>query len=276
MATTLIKSGDDFYKLSGVDDALFDEYNVSEGLIEYNPNTLLDDNMAYKISRFSTKEYCIDILKNTFNDTDYNEYSNALNKEFLLNIVDNVYYFQRITPAMLRPKRILRISNNVSKQSISFEQTKRGETITLQTQPDAIYDKDKDELQFIKLNAIKRFFVGIDTLYREATNDEIKKFLNQDFIQVGKNFSFDLVMGNNRKKIALLKDKYSNCSNDEKSVLRKYIHNYDSHLAFDGNVFEISSNKELTNLLRGLDEDYYTKPIEKQKYVANSSIKFNS
>lgn len=276
MATTLIKSGDDFYKLSGVDDALFDEYNVSEGLIEYNPNTLLDDNMAYKISRFSTKEYCIDILKNTFNDTDYNEYSNALNKEFLLNIVDNVYYFQRITPAMLRPKRILRISNNVSKQSISFEQTKRGETITLQTQPDAIYDKDKDELQFIKLNAIKRFFVGIDTLYREATNDEIKKFLNQDFIQVGKNFSFDLVMGNNRKKIALLKDKYSNCSNDEKSVLRKYIHNYDSHLAFDGNVFEISSNKELTNLLRGLDEDYYTKPIENQKYVANSSIKFNS
>lgn len=276
MVTTLIKSGDDFYKLSGVDDALFDEYNVSEGLIEYNPNTLLDDNMAYKISRFSTKEYCIDILKNTFNDTDYNEYSNALNKEFLLNIVDNVYYFQRITPAMLRPKRILRISNNVSKQSISFEQTKRGETITLQTQPDAIYDKDKDELQFIKLNAIKRFFVGIDTLYREATNDEIKKFLNQDFIQVGKNFSFDLVMGNNRKKIALLKDKYSNCSNDEKSVLRKYIHNYDSHLAFDGNVFEISSNKELTNLLRGLDEDYYTKPIEKQKYVANSSIKFNS
>lgn len=276
MATTLIKSGDDFYKLSGVDDALFDEYNVSEGLIEYNPNTLLDDNMAYKISRFSTKEYCIDILKNTFNDTDYNEYSNALNKEFLLNIVDNVYYFQRITPAMLRPKRILRISNNVSKQSISFEQTKRGETITLQTQPDAIYDKDKDELQFIKLNAIKRFFVGIDTLYREATNDEIKEFLNQDFIQVGKNFSFDLVMGNNRKKIALLKDKYSNCSNDEKSVLRKYIHNYDSHLAFDGNVFEISSNKELTNLLRGLDEDYYTKPIEKQKYVANSSIKFNS
>lgn len=276
MATTLIKSGDDFYKLSGVDDALFDEYNVSEGLIEYNPNTLLDDNMAYKISRFSTKEYCIDILKNTFNDPDYNEYSNALNKEFLLNIVDNVYYFQRITPAMLRPKRILRISNNVSKQSISFEQTKRGETITLQNQPDAIYDKDKDELQFIKLNAIKRFFVGIDTLYREATNDEIKKFLNQDFIQVGKNFSFDLVMGNNRKKIALLKDKYSNCSNVEKSALRKYIHNYDSHLAFDGNVFEISSNKELTNLLRGLDEDYYTKPVENQKYVANSSIKFNS
>ena len=276
MATTLIKSGDDFYKLSGVDDALFDEYNVSEGLIEYNPNTLLDDNMAYKISRFSTKEYCIDILKNTFNDPDYNEYSNTLNKEFLLNIVDNVYYFQRITPAMLRPKRILRISNNVSKQSISFEQTKRGETITLQTQPDAIYDKDKDELQFIKLNAIKRFFVGIDTLYREATNNEIKKFLNQDFIQVGKNFSFDLVMGNNRKKIALLKDKYSNCSNDEKSVLRRYIHDYVSHLAFDGNVFEISSNKELTNLLRGLDEDYYTKPIGNQKYVANSSIKFNS
>lgn len=276
MATTLIKSGDDFYKLSGVDEALFDEYNVSEGLIEYNPNTLLDDNMAYKISRFSTKEYCIDILKNTFNDPDYNEYSNTLNKEFLLNIVDNVYYFQRITPAMLRPKRILRISNNVSKQSISFEQTKRGETITLQTQPDAIYDKDKDELQFIKLNAIKRFFVGIDTLYREATNDEIKKFFNQDFIQRGENFSFDRVMGNNRKKIALLKDKYSNCSNDEKSVLRKYIHNYDSHLTFDGNVFEISSNKELTNLLRGLDEDYYTKPIENQKYVANSSIKFNS
>lgn len=276
MATTLIKSGDDFYKLSGVDDALFDEYNVSEGLIEYNPNTLLDNNMAYKISKFSTKEYCIDILKNTFNDPDYNEYSNTLNKEFLLNVVDNVYYFQRITPAMLRPKRLLRISNNLSKQSTSFEQTNKGEIITLQTQPDAIYDRNKDELHFIKLNAIKRFFVGIDNLYREATNDEIKNFLNQDFIQVGKNFSFDLVMGNNRKKIALLKDKYSNCSNDEKSVLKEYIHNYDSHLAFNGNVFEISSNKELTNLLRGLDEDYYTKPIEKQKYVANSSIKFNS
>lgn len=276
MATTLIKSGDDFYKLNGVDDALFDEYNVSEGLIEYSPNTLLNDNMAYKISQFSTKEYCIDILKKTFNDPDYNEYSNNLNKEFLLNVADNVYYFQKVTPAMLRPKRLLRISNTLSKQSTSFEQTNKGETITLKTRPDAIYDKDKDELHFIKLNAIKSFFIGIDNLYREATNDEIQNFLNQDFIQVGKKFSSDLVMSNNRKKIALLKDKYSSCSNDEKSVLREYIHNYDSHLAFDGNAFEISSNKELTNLLRGLDEDYYTKPIENEKYVANSSIKFNS
>lgn len=273
MATTLIKSDDDFYKLNGVDDVLFDEYNVSEGLIEYNPNTLLNDNMAYKISQFSTKEYCIDILKNTFNDPDYNEYSNTLNKEFLINIADNVYYFQKITPAMLRPKRLLRISNTVSKQSTSFEQTNKGETITLKPQPDAIYDKDKDELYFIKLNAIKSFFIGIDNLYREATDKEISRFLDQDFIQMGKNFSFDLVMSNNRKKIALLKDKYSNCPNDKKAILREYIHKYDSHLAFDGKVFEINSNKELTKLLRGLDEDYYTKPIENEKYIANSSIK---
>lgn len=118
--------------------------------------------------------------------------------------------------------------------------------------------------------------MGIDSLYREATDDEIKVFLNQNFIKAKEGFSFKQVKVNNRKKIALLKDKYSNCSDDEKSILRGYIHDYDNNLNFKNNSFEINSNKELTNLLRGLDEDYYTKPIEKEKYVANSSIKLNS
>ncbi|KGH66851.1 hypothetical protein X290_05405 [Oenococcus oeni IOEB_B16] len=201
LEVTLIKSGDDFYKLSGADVALFNEYSNVDELIEYDPSTLLEENMAYKISNFSKKEYDgIDILKNTFNATDYNEYSNDLIKDFLLNIVDNIYYFQRITPSMLRPKRLLRISDKLSKPSASFEKIDQGETISLQAEPDAIYYKDKDELCFKNLNAINRFFMGIDSLYREATDDEIKVFLNQNFIKAKEGFFLNksrLITGKN-------------------------------------------------------------------------------
>ncbi|MCO6542931.1 MAG: hypothetical protein J6584_03050 [Lactobacillus sp.] len=272
MAATLIKSGDDFYKLKGISDSLFDKYDIEES-IEYKPSILLDESMAFKLSQFSTKEYCIDILKRSFNETDYNEYLNTLDKEYLLNIVDDVYYFQRITPSMIRPKMLLRITDSISKSSASFEKTAQGEVISLNSTPDAIYYKEKDILFFLKFTNIQRFFPGIEILYREATDDEVDAFLSQDFIKTNKEFSVKKVKKNNRKKIALLSNKYNNYSDEEKSKLKLYISKYVTNINFDGTAFEINSNKDLTSLLCGLDEDFYTKPIENQPYVANSSIK---
>ncbi|WP_353485663.1 hypothetical protein [Apilactobacillus waqarii] len=270
MSVTLINSGEKFYLVKGIDSELFDTslQDLDTNYIEYDPNVLLDDYSAYKISKFSEKKYCPDILKEDYYDTEYDEYLSRFDKNYLLNIVDNKYFFQKVTPSMIRPRKILKIA-----ETNSFEKTEKGKNISINNCPDAIYDKSKDILIFFKLNKISNIFKGISELYKSATDEEVKSFLSQSFIKTN-NFSFKDVKVNNRKKIALLQDKYSKLTDKNKIKLKKYIKNYCPNLSVTQNdEFEICSNKQLNTLLYGLDESYYIKPIENEKYVSNSSIK---
>ena len=58
--------------------------------------------------------------------------------------------------------------------------------------PDAIYVKDDDILYFKKLSAISPIFKGIDELYREATEEETKEFLQNDFIVLEDSYGIPL------------------------------------------------------------------------------------
>ncbi|MCT3114632.1 hypothetical protein EFS60_00755 [Leuconostoc lactis] len=156
-----------------------------------------------------------------------------------------------------------------------YEQVNNGQSITIKEFPDAIYNRTDDILYFLKLEWIKSLFPGIEELYREATDEEVNDFLRYDFINVGENFKLASVKTNNRKRIALLKDRYAGFSAEQKIELNKYIHNYESELPFQNGKFEIQSDQDLKRLLYGIDQRYYTTPIGKETRIASSITKID-
>ena len=69
-------------------------------------------------------------------------------------------------------------------------------------------------------------------------------------------------------------DKYSTFTEEQKQRLHIYLQNYNSNLVYDVNTdkFKISSEKELTDLLNGINQRYYTTEIDGEKRLANSVI----
>ena len=268
MAHTFIEAKENIYTLQGVTEKLYDLYDHSDGCFEYTPDTAISSNQVYKISNFSEHSFCLDILKHELSTTDYNEYKAEYDKQILINVEGDIYYFQRITTASLKPKRFLRVLPDGN----MYDFSEKGSTITIFDHADAIYSKDTDVLYFLKFDNIKAIFLGIIALYRDATKREISDFLSQDFIQTAEGFNGDSVQVNNRKRIAALRDKYNAYNNSQRNDLKKYIQGYDLGLRFEDGKFLISSDADLKKLIYGIDQRYYTTPIDNEKRIANSVI----
>ena len=98
--------------------------------------------------------------------------------------------------------------------------------------PDAVYDCAEDKLYFQRLSDITNVFVGIDELYREATEDETTTFLTLDIINLCQGFTADKVKTANRKRIKAAMDKYNNFSEIQKQKLPNYLRLYNADLTF--------------------------------------------
>lgn len=97
-------SGKDIYSFpSNLDDA-----------IEYSPSTLHEENEWYMITSFSKTMFCIDLLKKDFSSVNYEK----LNKsevdsiDYLCSIQDDIFYFQNISKANLRPHKFVHIGDD--------------------------------------------------------------------------------------------------------------------------------------------------------------------
>lgn len=265
---TLISINDELYKFDNVEDNLFDEVELES--ITYMPQVSLDDDQIFCLTEFSNTDFCLDLLKQeSFNTSDYNVFNNTMQGEriFLVNVVSGIYYFQKITDSLLKPtKRII-----LGESETRYEKFEQNKSISIKLFPDAIYNKNSDILYFKKLENLKKIFPNIEELYIEATDDEVANFLDLDIIEC-ENFSKDHVKSLNRKRIAMLKNKYDNYSDMEKQKLKKYIHQYSPDLSFSDEKFKISSDQDLKKLIYGIEQRYFTTEIDKEKYVANSRI----
>ena len=74
----------------------------------------------------------------------------------------------------------------------------------------------------------------------------------------------------NRKRIAQLVDKIANFSEEDKEHIFNYIHEYRPEIGFNDGVFTVDSEDDLTAVLYGIDERYYTTDIGHEKRIANS------
>lgn len=248
-------------------DAIFELPTELSGAVEYNPETILEENEWYKIETFSNTTYIIDELRRDFNTTDYDVANRVKNEniEYIMAVQDNVYFFQRILKNSIMVKKRITLGDTIRLDS--------GEkSIVINSLPDAIYVKDGDVLYFKKLSIISPIFKGIDELYREATEEETEEFLKNDFIELEDNYGVENIKKSNRKRIAMVMETLNSFSYKDKQKILKYTHEYYPALQYEEKkkVFTIGSEDELKYLLWGIEQRYYTTPVTNERRVANS------
>lgn len=144
--------------------------------------------------------------------------------------------------------------------------------IVFNNEPDAVYDKLSDKLYFKKLEKITAIFKGVESLYREATDEEVTKFLANSFINIKNDYKSDNVNVLNRKRIASSMDVLDSLSKNDRDKILKYTAEYSSlkYENHDGIILEIGNNDDLAALLYGIQQRYYTTPVNSEKRIARA------
>lgn len=265
-----IKSRDVLYEKLYMGKPIYSsEIDLTE-VVEYNPETILDENEWFVLRNLSSTDYCISLLKEAFRSTDYPEANKVRTEkiEYIVSYQEGKYMFQRILKNTVMKKRLLTLGDNI--HLVNEEKS-----ILVNELPDAIFVKKDDALYFKKLSLIAAIFDGIDELYREATKEETKIFLESDFIKTVDGYGVDSVKKNNRKRIAMAQETLSGLKKTEKIKILEYTHKYYPDLDFDErkHVFTISNEEQMKYLLYGIEQRYYTTPITHEKRIANSVMK---
>ncbi|ARR45963.1 ATP F0F1 synthase synthase [Vibrio campbellii] len=251
------------------DETLFDELVVTDdACVGYAPDHNLDEDSWFKIDNFSQQPYCLEILKTDFDSKDYDDLPKAKFKEIaqLYAVQGDNFYFQKITPSLFVTKKMIAFG-----EVAELESTEK--RLVVNQVADAVYYKAQDKLVFKNLATISSIFKGIDELYKEATKEEVEKFLEEDFIELADGYDTSKVSKPNRKRIALAMDTLAALPMEERDQMYSYIHSYcEQKLTFDkeNSTFEINSDDELKYLLYGIEQRFYTTPLGHEKRLANS------
>ena len=253
------------------DTGLFQEISLDDvECITYSTDHNLDEDSWFSINDFSNKPYCLSILKeDSFDSKDYESLGRDKFEElnYLISIQNDDFYFQNITNStFIRQKGIIFFGESAKLEEDSTR-------LVIKEYPDAIYFKDSDTLIFKNLATINAIFTGIDTLYKEATEAEVNQFLSEKFIKLGDDYSIESVSKPNRKRISFALEALSSLSPNQKTDMFQYINTYcGSDIVFDQDTeeFQINSDKDLKNLIYGLQERYYTTNWGQEKRLANS------
>lgn len=247
------------------DKEIYEMPNTLDSAVPYAPDDSLEDGEWFYLDNFDQRNYCPDILKSPINGT---AYAAITDDElgiisFLCSIQDDgLVYFQRVTKTqLLRQKRI------VFGDAVKFEDSSREIVITA---PDAIYRSTDNRLFFQKLSTISAIFYGIDEIFREATEEETNSFLASDFIVMGESYNSSYVKKPNRKRIALAKEALDSYDDEQRVAVLKSIRDYYPSIINDDNSFKIETDEDLTYLLYGVLQRYYTTADGREKRIASS------
>jgi hypothetical protein len=253
-------------KILSTDEDIYEPQDLSSNT-PYSNQTLLEENEWYFIESFNATGFSNDFisLASPIDTTPLNQIQEASYEKikYLCYENDGRKYFQKsLSSSILKRKWF-----TVAEEPV-FESNKK--IITLSANPDAVYDVALDKLYFKDISRVKAIFNGIESLYREATQTEVNDFLEQDFIELDDSYNVDQVKVPNRKRIAQLTEKISDFSEEDKQHIFTYIHDYRPEVYFEDGVFTIESEDDLTAVLYGIDERYYTTDIGHEKRIANS------
>ncbi|WP_027204471.1 hypothetical protein [Butyrivibrio fibrisolvens] len=264
-----IKGKEKTYEKLFSGDSIFELPSDLDNAVEYNPEIILEEYEWYKIENFSVTPYVIDLLRHNFNTTDYGEAKKVKKEkiEYIVSVQDDIFFFQRIFKHNILVEKLISIGDVVR-----LDQGNK--YLVVNPLPDAVYLKRDDVLYFRKLSTISPIFKGIDELYREATEEEIDRFLQNDFIELKDCYGVENIKKSNRKRIAMAMEALDSFSKKDKQKILKYTHEYYPTLTYDekNKVFTIGSEEEMKHLLWGIEQRYYTTPVTNEKRVANSVI----
>ena len=265
------KNTSEAYKKIISDESVYSTpYNLAD-CIEYNPNTLLENNQWYKISNFSEQDFCTNLLKeDSIDSVDFDMLSQEdfAKIDYICSWEGDYFYFQKVRPAQLVVKKRIIFGDQ-------YKYDANSKSVVINMFPDAVYDKNNDILFFQRLEPIATIFRGIDVLYREATEQETAAFLQNNFISLNNDFNAKKVNKSVRKKIALATNVLNSFDDERKREMIEYIKT-NAELTYENNSFSISNEEDLKKLLFGISERYYEAPVSKERRIANSIIPLTS
>lgn len=255
----------DEYKVLSSEEDILEDFNPSNyQLVEYLSDYKLDEDEMFTLSDFKENSFFIPVCDDGFSTTSLNSIENSIYSDisYLCIIQSDKRYFQRLTPSLyVNKKTVLDYSGDPK----IVEHKKQ---IIINDYSDAIYSVENDTLYFRKLSKIKKIFPGIEMLYREATQEEVDTFLENEFIELD-SYEPESVGTYNRKRIADIGAKFNELDDDKKAGLIEYAKEKAKVEMIDGK-FKIDSEKSLKNLLYALDERYYRAKAYGEDRVANS------
>lgn len=127
--------------------------------------------------------------------------------------------------------------------------------------PDAIYDQTLNRLYFRHINKLTNIFLGIDQLFREATEQEVSNFVNSTIFRTDNGFDINKVSIPVRKKIALVQDKYANFTTEQQFEFIANVKEFLPEINFDNSKFHIKNNEDARDLADALDLKFHNTPI---------------
>ena len=143
--------------------------------------------------------------------------------------------------------------------------------LELSNEPNAFLDIPSNTLYFKNLSTLTSIFKGIEVLFREATDEEVQEFIDTPVISMGDGYLREMIKTPNRKRLKAAKERYDSFTNEQKNLLNEYLHNYCPELArAEDGSYIVSNEAELTKLLNGINQRYYTTPIDNERRLANS------
>ena len=266
MAEILAKIKSEYKTILNQEDNVLNDFNLSSiEAIDFSPSQKLDDDQWFQINGFSEKEYYIEPCKDDFSMASLNQIVNDDYASISCIVISqgSKKYFQRITPSLfVNRKTIL----DYSGEPKIVEHRKQ---IEIRDESDAVYLTDTDVLYFKTIGKLKVIFPGIEVLHREATQDEVDAFIENDFISLS-TITNTSIGTQNRKRIADIGIKYNNAlSDDKKDQLITYAKEK-AGVEIEGDSFVVKSETDLKNVLYAMDQRYYYADIYEENRVANS------
>lgn len=238
-------------------------------VLEYDDEWKLEDGQWFKVEEFTAKEYCpnylIEGLQTTYTNID-GEYYDKIDYLFGTMNDENVIWFLNVTPSRYIKRPLLQYFNN--EPNLINDSRK---ILELSNEPNAFLDVPSNTLYFKNLSTLTSIFKGIEVLFREATDEEVQEFIDTPVISMGDGYLREMIKTPNRKRLKAAKERYDSFTNEQKNLLNEYLHNYCPELArAEDGSYIVSNEAELTKLLNGINQRYYTTPIDNERRLANS------
>ena len=229
-------------------------------LIPYDAGHNLDEDSWFQINEFSKQkyfpEYLQEFISQSYNDIKKEQFSDI---KYIFSHQEEDFYFQRITNRQYVSRKGFWWFGDAA------ELVKLENALLINDQPDAIYLKTKDSLIFKRIEPLFNIFSGIETLYKEATEDEVRDFLNKDFFV--SSIEQKDINNSNRKRIAAILIKLEEMSDSDKDKIIDYIKGYCPELKTEDSTGKliINNNDDIKMVYFGSHERFFTTFISKDK-----------
>lgn len=232
--------------------------------IAYSTTSTLDDDQWFYIDSLADKkiknplEICSIANSNDWVQIEPKEYS-LIRFLAVIDKVNSRAFYQRIPSSVLIKKPILNLLGLNDQPKITHDPI-----ILLNELPDAVFDEKTGKLYFRDLSKLTKIFIGIDQLFKEATEEDVSNFVNSNIFSTNSNFEIKKVTTPVRKKITNVQSRYESFSPDQKLEFIANAKQYLTHINFQNGKFLITNNEDVRDLADALDQKFHETPITKE------------